>query len=87
MASNICKQCANFQSQFEEEKSSQDDVEWNNHKGNCQTSHHGSASSDFVCELACDIVREAFSRGMIFPEILVGGDNNTIKKLNASLYL
>ena len=84
MASNRCKQCTHFQSQFEEGKISQDNEEWNSHKGNCQTTHHGIASSDLESHLACDIVRDALTRGMIFPEILVDGDNDTIEKLNAS---
>ena len=84
MASYRCKQCTNFQSQFEEEKISQDNEEWNSHKGNCQTTHHGIASSDLESQLVCDIVLDALTRGMIFPEILVDGDNDTIEKLNAS---
>ena len=37
-----------------------------------------------MSQLACDIVLDALTRGMIFPEILVDGDNDTIEKLNAS---
>ena len=82
MACNRGKQGDVFESKFSKNNIEYNNPDWTQHRDTCLSVHCVIPSAQLVSTLGCEIVEDALDRKMIFPEVLVDGDNDTVEKMN-----
>ena len=84
MASNHCIRCTNFQKKEDDGiLSDAESQDWDAHKIQCSAEYSEYANIHLESAVAHDILEQAYNRGIVFPTLVVDGDNDTVESLNA----
>ena len=58
--------------------------DWGAHKIQCSAEFSEYANIHLESAVDLDILEQAYNRGIVFPTLVVNGDNDTVESLNAS---
>ena len=85
VGSSRCIKCTNFQKKDNDDMLSYaESQDWDAHNIQCSAEYSEYANIHLESAVALDILKQAYNRGIVFPTLVVDGDNDTVESLNTS---